>query len=286
MFEVVCHDEHGNVIHSLTQWDMNQTLRISWSMSEVPVIHFCNRKSEESLTVQCTKNGNNLVAQVPNILLQEPYPIIGYIYLYGSNQDSRTIYAFEIPVRKRVKPNDYIYEDDADYISVVALESRVRSLASALSEHQSLLEDAKTEMASYTDTSIANFQTAANMTYEQKGTCLPLSGGTMTGAVDSAAGSQTTRDNYYKLFRSTKSGIGFSGYVGMESEEDGMVWGVITSTGEIDRSKPLMFLDKTSITLFGTSRCFANPTGQYDVVNKKYVDDMVGNINAALEALL
>ena len=58
--------------------------------------------------VSSVRNGENFVAEIPNSLLQQPYPIIIYVYSYSDTNSARTIYTIKIPVTPRVKPSDYI----------------------------------------------------------------------------------------------------------------------------------------------------------------------------------
>lgn len=61
-----------------------------------------------------TRDMETITASVPNVLLQEPYPLLVYVYLTDSDDVSsqRTVLYTEIPVRKRQKPHDYMYVEN------------------------------------------------------------------------------------------------------------------------------------------------------------------------------
>ena len=113
-------DTYGNTIYNLTQWDVNQKLIVSvdQTVTIAPKVHFCNQKSEKALVVESTLSDNKIVADIPNILLQEPYRITAYVYLETDIENSswKTIQTIEIPVRKRPKPDDYEYVENVHVI--------------------------------------------------------------------------------------------------------------------------------------------------------------------------
>lgn len=77
------------------------------------VIEYNNNKCYiESSCIE--RNVDTIVADVPNSLLEEPYPLLVYVYLTDSDDVSsqRTILYGELPVRKRAKPSDYKYVEN------------------------------------------------------------------------------------------------------------------------------------------------------------------------------
>ena len=77
------------------------------------VIEYNNNKCYiESSCIE--RNVGTIVADVPNSLLEEPYPLLIYVYLTDSDDVSsqRTILYGELPVRKRAKPSDYRYVEN------------------------------------------------------------------------------------------------------------------------------------------------------------------------------
>lgn len=71
------------------------------------------------IEASCVSNKETIVAEVPNILFQEPYPLLIYVYLTDSQDVSsqKTILYSEIPVRKRAKPKDYLYVENITRIT-------------------------------------------------------------------------------------------------------------------------------------------------------------------------
>ena len=90
-----------------TQWDKGQIL-ICDECPQGTQIHFSNTRSEKAYVVE---TDSSLEAEVPDILLQEPFPITAWIYriedgiYYTENRR-------EIQVIKRPRPEDYIYTDE------------------------------------------------------------------------------------------------------------------------------------------------------------------------------
>ena len=119
MYEVNCFDSDGNSINYLTQWDANLKLHIpmdGYDLTQTPEVHFCNKNSEEALVVVATVKNTTLIADIPNTLLQESYPLICHIYLSKKNTDNtlaqKTEFTITIPIRERKKPSDYLYVEN------------------------------------------------------------------------------------------------------------------------------------------------------------------------------
>lgn len=121
-------DENGNIVKNLYQWDVNQKLIIeTHDITIAPKIHFCNKNSEKALVVKSTLSDNKIIANIPNILLQEPYNVIAYIYL-ENNGSGKTVRTIEITLRKRVKPDNYEYVDNVEVVYLADLIRSVESL--------------------------------------------------------------------------------------------------------------------------------------------------------------
>ena len=138
-------DENGNIVHSLTQWDTNQKLIVTTdgAVTIAPKIHFCNTKSEKALVVQSIISDNKIIADIPNILLEEPYRIAAYIYTKTdiSNNSWKTIEVINIPVRKRPKPNDYVYVEN---VKVVQLSELIKEVQDAIAEFENSIDETLT----------------------------------------------------------------------------------------------------------------------------------------------
>lgn len=136
MFEVDCLDTYDNPIEHFTQWDVDQKVKIVLDGVEdgylaiAPEVHFANAKSTEALVVRSTVQGNNtIIADVPNILLQEYYPLLIYVYLTDSKDVSsqKTIIKIEIPIRKRAVPSDYEYVENIERITAEQIKQEIKN---------------------------------------------------------------------------------------------------------------------------------------------------------------
>lgn len=58
-----------------------------------------------------------LRAKIPNVLLEQAYSIIGYVYI-AKDGGKRSVYRTRIKVRPRPMPSNYIYTETPDYISI------------------------------------------------------------------------------------------------------------------------------------------------------------------------
>ena len=135
MYEITCLDSDGNSISHFTQWDVDQKITIVLYgcpedfLSIAPQIHFSNSHSKEALVVRSEVYGNDtIVAPVPNVLLQEPYPLFVHVYLTDSENVSsqKVILTTEIPIRKRVKPSDYSYVENIERITAQQIKKEIK----------------------------------------------------------------------------------------------------------------------------------------------------------------
>lgn len=131
MYDITCTDINGNPIEYFTQWDVGQKIYIrDLKLSEAPLVHFTNVNRTNALTVNdATLENGVLVVKVPNELLSEPYRIIVYLYEYDlDTRVGKTIHTGKIEIRRKTKPDDYIYKETVAGINIVALDARVRTL--------------------------------------------------------------------------------------------------------------------------------------------------------------
>lgn len=120
----VCFNCYGNyTTDRVYQWDQNHILSIrGLEVTQAPAIHFCNKKSDTALVVQSKIDSDGVITvNVPNILLESPYDIIAYVHLYDSN-NAKTIEVINIPLIKRVKPDDYQFEENIEIMTFERLE--------------------------------------------------------------------------------------------------------------------------------------------------------------------
>lgn len=153
MYEVPCLDLNGDTINRFYQWDIDQKIVINLEgcderyLQNPPEVHFSNSSRKEALVVRSTVKysgddvavqddsvatmhaGNIIIADIPNILLQEPYPLLVYVYLTDADDSSsqKTILYSEIPVRKRAKPNDYLYVENITRITAEMIKKEIES---------------------------------------------------------------------------------------------------------------------------------------------------------------
>ena len=118
-------DEH------LFQWDNGQKLCLSGLNTYVPNletvdVHFCNKISKLAITVKPTVVSNNIVAPIPNSLLQDPYPIVAYFYVPSDN-GSRTIVMVTIPIEPKKRPSDFVLNEDEAIASLEAINNKVNT---------------------------------------------------------------------------------------------------------------------------------------------------------------
>ena len=71
-----------------------------------------------------------ITANIPNILLQEPYPLFVYVYIADNSDDNlcpqKTILSTEIPIRKRAKPSDYSYVENIKRFTANQIKKEVK----------------------------------------------------------------------------------------------------------------------------------------------------------------
>lgn len=136
MYEVPCLDLNRDTINRLYQWDIDQKIVIDLNgcderyLQNPPEVHFSNSSRKEALVVRSTvKAGDIIIADIPNILLQEPYPLLVYVYLTDADDSSsqKTILYSEIPVRKRAKPSDYLYVENITRITAEMIKKEIES---------------------------------------------------------------------------------------------------------------------------------------------------------------
>ena len=134
MYEVPCLDLNGDTINKFYQWDIDQKIVINIEGCDVnylknaPEVHFCNSSRKEALVVRSTvSNHDTITVDVPNVLLQEAYPLLVYVYLTDANDSSsqKTILYSEIPVRKRAKPSDYLYVENITRVTAEMIKKEI-----------------------------------------------------------------------------------------------------------------------------------------------------------------
>lgn len=90
-----------NVDPQLSQWDVGRSVEVSGT--NATHVHFANQGDSKAVKIEI-KEGS---AKIPDYLLQTGKTLIAYAYLDGVTLESKSF-----AVRKRPRPEDYVYEDD------------------------------------------------------------------------------------------------------------------------------------------------------------------------------
>lgn len=95
--------------YSFYQWDLNQKIT-SPKLKEGDEVHFGSSVTGEALTVEAYRLGAAVVADVPNVLLQQTQKILAYRFV--TDGESRlTVCKSTFDVKARPKPADYVYTE-------------------------------------------------------------------------------------------------------------------------------------------------------------------------------
>lgn len=127
---VICCDSDGKQLEYLTQWDTNRIVKITGlNLSVAPAFHFFNANSKEAMVVSSRYVGTELVASIPNLILQEGLSIVLCLYEDDiATREGRTIYTVRIPVIPKPKPDDYTYLENIDYTSWTTLTNQAQAI--------------------------------------------------------------------------------------------------------------------------------------------------------------
>lgn len=126
----VCFNSYGKyTVNYLYQWNKNQIIEITGlNLSKVPEIHFANKTMDKAIVRQATMSDGVIQANIPNSLLQAPFPVIAYVGIYEGKQ-FKTIEAIKIPIVPRVRPADYVLEKTDDEVySFAAMENALANM--------------------------------------------------------------------------------------------------------------------------------------------------------------
>lgn len=117
----------------LYQWDFGQVLRVIGTKISAPIqIHFSNG-NDEALVVLAEVEGNDLVANIPDELLEVYRNIMAYIY-YTDDDSGQTVYKINIPVLARQKPEDYEPTEHEKTLVEEAIEALEKNLLTVETE--------------------------------------------------------------------------------------------------------------------------------------------------------
>lgn len=107
------------------QWDINQKI-ILYDIPEHCTVDFAHHQDKDALVCSTYTDGDNILVNVPNILLQSNDTI--YMYITETDEDMRqTIKTYSIGVIPREKPSDYIYKE-TEIVSVEKISNDIKLL--------------------------------------------------------------------------------------------------------------------------------------------------------------
>lgn len=125
------------------QWDSGRTLEIKGlTFTDTPAVHFANKMSKNAFAVEPTLANGILIVNIPNSLLCEPHNIVAYVYCFDNNQ-CKTIKTVFIPLEKRTKPADYIFEGDEGIFTMAEINAKVDELIATTNAHYDSYVQAK-----------------------------------------------------------------------------------------------------------------------------------------------
>ena len=123
------------------QWDLNQRLTAE-GLEVGDELHFANALSTEALVVKAyALEDGTVVADVPNTLLRDAYPVTAYRYVAEGTAE-HTIKAHTFQVQKRPRPSDYIYTET----EVHSFEQLAEKVKEALGKMEGFDGDKQAEM--------------------------------------------------------------------------------------------------------------------------------------------
>ena len=110
---------HGSPLY---QWDINRQLRIDTvDVHSDFMIHCCHRDDTSTLVVEPIFEGDTILVNIPNILLQRSGDLRIYVVVEGD-----TVYDTSFYVMARPKPDDYVYTETEVYTIKTAVEAALR----------------------------------------------------------------------------------------------------------------------------------------------------------------
>lgn len=122
----------------LYQWDLNKKINIIPPEGIEPdEVHFAHLRDKEALVAKARTKDGQLVADVPNILLQSNQPI--KVWLVSNDQ---TVHGDILVVIAKAKPADYVYTE-TEILRYETLEKRIENLQEDVSKLSRDIADLK-----------------------------------------------------------------------------------------------------------------------------------------------
>lgn len=111
----------------LYQWELGRRLKIvPLRGMRIDSVHFSNYGDSEALVVKPKEENGQIIAEIPNILLQDDQNIVVHS-VNVSEEKVETIQECVFPVRKRAKPSSYVYTE-TEVMTYKALDERIKAL--------------------------------------------------------------------------------------------------------------------------------------------------------------
>ena len=142
MIEAVKIEIISGILH---QWDVGRRIRVVGSEETVSEIHFAHHDDESAIVVEPSISGENITANIPNILLQSEEDIAVYL-VNASNGVERTIGHRCLHVVERPKPADYVYTE-TEVLTYKTLEERIANLEDAVVDEEQIADAVKEYLA-------------------------------------------------------------------------------------------------------------------------------------------
>lgn len=121
MLKVSCLNIDGTPLDNLVQWDIGKQIMLpDIPTLKTPLVYFYNKilREDEAISVVSRQDINgNVVVDVPNFLLQKPYPLVVRVCDSGENTVQTVAIAY-ISVKATNKPSDYEYVENVTYTTL------------------------------------------------------------------------------------------------------------------------------------------------------------------------
>lgn len=119
MKEVTVYDKDGNVMQYVNEYSTDNYIYISDELITKPYeVKFYNSKTSKAYVVSGEYVGGKLSAKIPDVLLQDTLPILGYVItekISGKSANQETMLTFAITVQSIEMPSDYLFVTRHDY---------------------------------------------------------------------------------------------------------------------------------------------------------------------------
>ena len=111
----------------LYQWEKGRKVRVNQKRGvTIDSVDFSHEGDKDALVVKPREEGGIIVADIPNILLQDDRNIVAYTVM-ASADGVETLQDDVFRVRQRAKPSDYVYTE-VEILNYETLEKRINKL--------------------------------------------------------------------------------------------------------------------------------------------------------------